>query len=31
MKADKNFDFYEFAGIVMPGAVLISDSRKPKH
>lgn len=23
MKADKNFDFYEFAGIVMPGAVLI--------
>lgn len=23
MKADKNFDFYEFAGIVMPGAILI--------
>jgi hypothetical protein len=24
MKADKQFDFYEFAGIVMPGAILIA-------
>ena len=23
MKADKQFDFYEFAGIVMPGAILL--------
>jgi chromate transport protein ChrA len=24
MKADKQFDFYEFAGIVMPGAILVA-------
>lgn len=24
MKADKQFDFYEFAGIVMPGAILLA-------
>ncbi len=31
MKADKQFDFYEFAGIVMPGAILIAGLAQAVH